>query len=209
MSEMNFRESATFIRENIRLKTFPVAVKFLHGKAEFPEKARRPSVAMGKRITICQGITMARNYGWTVGLAKEDIVCVPAAIMFGFSTSSDQTLSIASLFCEMGFASTEDLARKESSCMSRFQNGEIEAIVLAPIEKASFEPDTVLMYGNPAQMMRLAQAWVYTSGQRLTAQFGGKLECDEYLIAPFKMQSPRVVIPDPMKADTGGHINDS
>jgi uncharacterized protein (DUF169 family) len=79
--------------------------------------------------------------------------------------------------------------------LSRFQNGEIEAIVLAPLEKASFEPETVLIYGNPAQVMRLAQAWSYTTGERLSGEFGGKLECDEYLIAPFKMQRPRVVIP--------------
>jgi uncharacterized protein (DUF169 family) len=195
MSEINCKETAVSISEQLRLKTFPVAVKFLKEKSLFPEKTRRPSVAMEKRITICQGVTMARNYGWTVGLAKEDNVCVPAAIMFGFSSSSDQTLPVARLFCKMGFASSEDLARKETSSMSRFQRGEIEAVVLAPLGKASFEPDTVLIYGNPAQMMRLAQAWTYTSGERLSGQFGGKLECDEYLITPFKTQCPRVVIP--------------
>ena len=79
--------------------------------------------------------------------------------------------------------------------MSRFENGEIEAIVLAPLEKASFKPDTVVVYGNPAQMMRLVQAWSYMRGERVSGEFGGKVECDEYLIAPFKKQSARVVIP--------------
>ena len=41
----------------------------------FPEKTRRPKAFLKKRVTICQGVTMARLYGWTVGLAKEDIVC--------------------------------------------------------------------------------------------------------------------------------------
>lgn len=195
MSEMKLKEAAVYIRENLRLKTLPVAVKFLKDKAELPEKARRPSVALGKRITICQGVTMARNYGWTIGFSKEDNVCVPAAIMFGFSEAADQALSVARLFCEIGFAQTEDSALEETASMSRFQNGEIEAIVLAPVEKASFEPDVILLYGNPAQMMRLAQAWTYTSGERLSGHCGGKLECDEYLITPFKMQSPRMVIP--------------
>lgn len=71
------------------MKTFPVAVKFMKDKEPFPEKTRQPSVAMGKRITICQGVTMARNYGWMVGMTREDLICVPAAIAFGLSESSD------------------------------------------------------------------------------------------------------------------------
>jgi uncharacterized protein (DUF169 family) len=145
MNQMNFKEAAVLIREDLRLKTFPIAVKFLESKAELPEKARQPSVAMGKRIAICQGVTMARNYGWMIGLTKEDIICVPAAIVFGFSDSLDQPASLAKLFCEINFSSTDDLAQKETSTMSRFRNGEIEAIVLAPMEKASFDPDTVLI----------------------------------------------------------------
>ncbi len=158
MSEMSFKEAAVLIREDLRLKTFPVAGKFLQNKADLPEKTRRPSVMLGKRVAVCQGVTMARNYGWTVGLTKEDVICVPASIVFGFSDSLDPPASLARLFCEINFSSTDDLARKETSSMSRFENGEIEAIVLAPLEKASFEPDTVLIYANPAQVMRMAQA---------------------------------------------------
>ncbi len=28
---------------------------------------------------------MVRIYGWTIGLTKEDLICVPAMIAFGFS----------------------------------------------------------------------------------------------------------------------------
>ena len=42
MTEMNFKEAAVFIREDLRLKTFPVAAGFLKNKADLPEKARRP-----------------------------------------------------------------------------------------------------------------------------------------------------------------------
>jgi uncharacterized protein (DUF169 family) len=195
MTQMNFREAAEFIRNDLRLKTFPVAARFLKNKTEFPEKTRQPSIVFGKRIAICQGVTMARIYGWTVGLAKEDVICVPAAIAFGFSESSDPPAALARLFCEINFSKTDELALKETSSMHRFENGEIEAIVLAPLERAAFEPDTGIIYGNPAQMMRLNQVWSYLTGDRVSGQFGGKVECDEYLITPFKAQSPRVVIP--------------
>lgn len=195
MTMDDFRETAEWLRNDLRLKTFPVAAKYLKDKREFQGKVRWPSTALGKRIAICQGVTMARNYGWTLGLAKEDVICVPAAIVFGFGDSSDPPASLAGLFCEISFSAAEDLARKETSSMSRFANGEIQAIVLAPLEKAAFEPDTILIYGNPAQIMRLTQAWSYLKGERVVGHFGGKVECDEYLIAPFKTRSPRVVIP--------------
>jgi uncharacterized protein (DUF169 family) len=60
--------SADVIQNDLRLKTFSVAVKFLKETSEFPEKTRQPSMVLKKRVTICQGVTMARNYGWTVGL---------------------------------------------------------------------------------------------------------------------------------------------
>ena len=74
MAQMDYKESADFIRNDLRLKTLPVAVKFLKETAAFPEKTRQPSVVLGKRVTICQGVSMARTYGWTVGLTQEDLI---------------------------------------------------------------------------------------------------------------------------------------
>ena len=66
---------------------------------------------------------------------------------------------------------------------------------MAPLVRAEFDPDTIAVYGNPAQIMRMIQAWAYLKGERITGNFGGKVECTEYLIAPFKSGAPRVAIP--------------
>ena len=89
MARFNYQEAADFIQNELRLKTFPLAIKFLKDKADFPGKTRQPSEVLGKRVAICQGVTMARRYGWTVGLTREDLICVPAMITFGFSGASD------------------------------------------------------------------------------------------------------------------------
>ncbi|MGC9195285.1 MAG: DUF169 domain-containing protein [Syntrophobacteraceae bacterium] len=195
MKDTGFKDSAEFIRDNLRLKTYPVAVRFLTVKEDFPEQARRPSKVLGKKITICQGVTMARNYGWTVGLARQDVNCVPAAIVFGFSDAADPPAALSNLFCGAAFAAGQELAAREVASMSRFENGQIAGILLAPVQKASFDPDTVLIYANPAQVMRLAQSWSYSTGERCSGHCGGKVECDEYLISPYKAQSARIVIP--------------
>jgi uncharacterized protein (DUF169 family) len=195
MAQVNYQESAEFIQNSLRLKTFPVAVKFLKDKSSFPEKTRRPSIVLGKRVTICQGVTMARTYGWTVGLTKEDLICVPAMIAFGLSGAADPTETLGKLFCEVDFSQTEENGRKEVSEMVRLENEDYEAIVLAPLQKGLFDPDTVAIFGNPAQVMRMVQGLVFEEGRRVPGNFGGKVECSEYLIAPYHTQAPRVAIP--------------
>ena len=79
--------------------------------------------------------------------------------------------------------------------MSFLDSQEGGALLMAPLSKGLFEPDTIVAYGNPAQVMRMVQAAVFSNGCRISGNFGGKVECTEYLIAPFKTGVPRVAIP--------------
>ncbi|MGC8658166.1 MAG: DUF169 domain-containing protein [Desulfomonilaceae bacterium] len=194
MSENNLQEQAQFIYENLRLRSQPIAVKFRES-TQFPEKTKRPSEVLRKRITICQAVTMARTYGWAVGLGKEDLICVPAMIAFGFTPASDQKAVMRKLLCNVTLSKDMDTAKTESDSMFVLDKAPDKGIYLAPLAKSAFEPDTITIYGNPAQIMRLIQAWVYMKGSRVTGNFGGKIECTEYLIGPFKEDAPRVAIP--------------
>ena len=195
MEKKDFKEISEFFMSSLRLKTFPLAVKFLESKDSFPQKTRRPTQVLGKRVTICQAVTMARIYGWTVGLCKEDLICVPAAITFGFSDAEDPVSTMTSVYCDVNFFDKEEGSRRAAEAMTRLNNQEYEALVIAPLEKGLYEPDTVVLYGNPAQVMRAVQGWLYEEGGRLQSSFGGRVECSEYLIAPFKTHFARVVIP--------------
>ena len=157
MAQTNFREISDVIRDELRLKTLPVAVNFLKNKGDFPDKTRQPSVVLQKRITICQAVTLARVYGWTVGLTREDLICVPAMIAFGFSRSDDPPATLARLFCEVNFHDDETQARKGINSMNLLENGRFEALVLAPLAKGLDEPDTFAIYGNPARFPQALQ----------------------------------------------------
>lgn len=194
MSGSTRQEHANFIYENLRLRTQPIAVKFLEN-AEFPDKTKRPSQVLGKRITICQGVTMARVYGWPVGLGREDLICVPAMIAFGFTPASDQKSVMRKLLCNVTLSKDMDTAKIESDSMFILAKNPDKGIYLAPLARTALEPDTIVIYGNPAQIMRLIQAWVYMKGSRITGNFGGKIECTEYLIGPYKDNQARIAIP--------------
>ncbi len=192
---MDRKEAAEFISNTLRLKTLPIGVKFLEDKGAFPKKTRQPSVAMGKKVTICQAVTMARVYGWTMGITREDLICVPAMIAFGFTKASDQSATLGTMFCRVDFARDKNASLGETSSMTFLPSGKYQALVIAPLAKAEFEPDTVTIYGNPGQMARCFQASTYDRGKRVPGNFGGKVECTEYLAAPFVTGSPRAVVP--------------
>ncbi|MFZ5864449.1 MAG: DUF169 domain-containing protein [Thermodesulfobacteriota bacterium] len=192
---MDLSEAAGFLSNDLRLKTEPIAVKFLKSADAFPEKVRRPSEALGKRVTICQAVTMARVYRWTMGLTRQDLICVPAMIAFGFTRAADPGNVLGKLFCDVSWLKDQDAGRAETASMTYLASQEYQAVCIAPLQRAAFEPDTVSIYGNPAQIMRIIQAWTYHRGERIQGNFGGKVECTEYLIAPFKSGRPRAAIP--------------
>ncbi len=195
MTNSDISQSGQTLMDTLRLKTFPVGVKFLENFDELPEKARRPSFLLKKKITICQAVTMARNYGWIVALNKDDIICVPAMLAFGMTPAEDATQELAQLFCDVTFKQDLTVSLEEVEEMALMEKGTYEGLLLFPLQKAPIVPDAVAIYGNPAQISRLVQGATYASAKRVTGSFGGKVECSEYLARPFKAEEPRVVIP--------------
>jgi len=191
---MDYKSAAAQLKEALRLRTEPLGVAFLKDVAALP-KSKRPSQVFGKKVTICQGVTMARVYGWSVGLAREDLVCVPGMLAFGFTPATDPILELAQLFCEVGFSRDLGPALKEVEALPRFGPEEIAAVYLSPLERLGLEPEVVAVWGNPAQMMRLIQGANFSLGERVTGDFGGKVECASYLIAPYRTGKVTVSIP--------------
>ncbi|MEW6658531.1 MAG: DUF169 domain-containing protein [Thermodesulfobacteriota bacterium] len=191
---MPYKSAAAKLKEALRLRTEPLGIAYLKDLAALP-KCRRPSQVFGKKVTICQGVTMARVYGWSVGLTREDLICVPGMLAFGFTPAADPILELAQLFCEVGFNREMGPALKEVESLPRFAPEEIAAIYLSPLERLALEPEVVAVWGNPAQMMRLIQAANFSLGEQASGDFSGKVECASYLLGPYRTGKVIVTIP--------------
>jgi uncharacterized protein (DUF169 family) len=192
---MDYKAAAVQLKETLRLKTEPFGVVFFKDPGGLPDKTRQPSKVFGKKVTICQGVTMARVYGWPVGLTQDDLICVPGMLVFGFTPAADPILELGQLFCEVGFHADLGPALKEVEALPRFEPQEVGAIYLCPLERLTLDPEVVVVYGNPAQLMRLVQAATFSLGERVSGEFGGKVECSSYLIAPYRSGEFKVAIP--------------
>ena len=197
MDTSQLAEQSQFIYNNLRLKTFPVGVKFLKEKDALPEKARRPAVFLKKKITTCQAMTMARTYGWQMGMTSEDLICVLSSLVLGFTDSPDPSKDMADAFFPSNYKSSIEKTISEVGQMCFLENGKYQAILISPLHKIPLPPDTIVLYGNPGQVARLVQAATFDMEEKIEGIFGGKVECPEYLIRPMISNKPRVVLPGP------------
>ncbi|MBW1786139.1 MAG: DUF169 domain-containing protein [Deltaproteobacteria bacterium] len=164
----------------------------LTSEDEIPEKARRPFQQMKKKIAICQGIGMARKLGWTVAMGKEDMQCSLGAAPFGFFKNIDY-FNEGNLAGGM-FTASKEVGKKEEDLIDRFDFGRYSHILAAPLSRAAFEPDVLIMYGNPAQVMRLIQGALYNEGGAIHSSAMGRLGCAA-IITVMKTDACRYLVP--------------
>ncbi|MCJ7731746.1 DUF169 domain-containing protein, partial [Candidatus Bathyarchaeota archaeon] len=70
-----FNELGHRMEEQLRLNTYPLAVKMLTNPDEVPEEAIRPLQHFGKCMSTCQTFALSRRYGETVAQLFEDMWC--------------------------------------------------------------------------------------------------------------------------------------
>ena len=185
------REKGQELQNFLRLKSRPVGVSFLEEKGEIPPKAKRPR-DRGLILTICQAMTWARIYGWTVAIEKEDNLCIPAGLAFRFleSTKMSNAQALSRYMVEAGWSSSlddsQDWLSMEKPC---------KTILMEPLEKATVEPHVVVVHGDPSQIVKLVHGYGYSTGKKVKVQMSGRMACSEYLIAPFTLNEPVVSIP--------------
>ncbi len=176
----------------IRPLTFPLSIKMLRSTEEIPDRTRRPYQQMKKKIAICQGVGMARKYGWTVAMGKEDMQCSLGAAPFGFFENID-FFNKGNLAAGM-FTASKEIGRKEEDLVDRFEFGTYSHILVAPVQRTAFEPDLFMIYGNPAQIMRLIQGALYNGGGAVHSSAMGRLGCAA-IITAIKKDECRYLVP--------------
>lgn len=180
------------LNKYFRPLTFPLAIKMLASEDEIPDRTRRPMEHLGKKVAICQGIGMARKYGWAIAMGKEDMQCSLGAAPFGFFKDID-FYNEGNLSAGMFTGSTE-LGKTQEDMVDRFGYGEYKYILVAPLQFTTFEPDLYMVYGNPAQIMRLIQGTLYNEGGAVHSSAMGRLGCAA-IITVIKEGKCRYIVP--------------
>jgi MtaA/CmuA family methyltransferase len=177
----------------VRPQTFPVAIRMLRPGEPVPERARRPARDFGKLSMNCQVIDMARRYGWTIALTRDDSICSLGITALGFDRPTH--LYTSGILCEGMYTATKEAGARSEAAVDKFAPGAYHGLLVAPLDRATFEPDVVVVYGNPAQVMRLTQAALWRTGGRLASSFQGRLACADIVVTTMLTGQPQVILP--------------
>src|SRR5256885_12081719 len=161
------RELQTYVRP----QTFPVAIRMLRPGEAIPDRARRPARDFKKLSMNCQVIDMARRYGWMIALTRDDSICSLGIAALGFEKPTH--LHNSGTLCEGMYTETKQAGAPSEAAVDRFAPGEYATLLVAPLDRTTFEPHLVCIYANPAQVMRLTQAALWKRGGQLTAAIRG------------------------------------
>jgi uncharacterized protein (DUF169 family) len=165
----------------IRPQTYPVAVKMLKSEEAIPKDAQRPLKDFGHPFTLCQALALCRTDELTIVLDRDSQSCPIALVGLGF-VRPDEYLSGKHMAVPINMS--PEARKRAAASMPRFEFGKFNAIVLAPIQTARFDPDVIIFYGNGTQVMRMIQAAVFASGEPLTSKSVGSGDCLLAVVAP-------------------------
>lgn len=177
----------------LRLQSFPLAAKLATSRDEIPPRARQAKRDLGLQLTACQAWSIARHYGWTIAHTLEDEQCPYGAVALGFLPAKQAFVDGS--FAEQIAPGTGEAMARTNRSKARLEYGKYQALILAPLHTATFEPDLLVIYGNTAQVMRLTQGRLWGGGGELTARVSGGRVCAEIFAATLLSDECQIALP--------------
>jgi uncharacterized protein (DUF169 family) len=190
MAKVDWAGLSHEITSRLHLKASPVAYKRLEKASELDDIPE--VVPLNRHASFCQVPAMVRTMGLTVSATRDNFGERCARINGLAPTTEKQLAWEAEQFAHSWFANVEE-ARKQMAAYPLVPPG--EAIVLSPLEAGKFEPDVVLIYGNPAQMMFLMNGLQFRDYERFQFFFIGEGSCADGLAQCYTTGKPALAIP--------------
>lgn len=189
----SLEEATQAIERYLRTDTFPLAIAVEGDPKKIPEKARRPKRDLGVSLSVCQGVSIARRYGWTMAMDADDLSCPIAQVAFGFETP---TATYASgRLAEGMYAKDQAAAKRTEAAVAGIEPEASGTILIAPLARATFTPEVVAIYGNSAQIMVAVAASLFGKGGALTSTFSARADCAEIINRTRLTGQPQVILP--------------
>lgn len=190
-TEVNWEPVIHRIERLLRLKSFPVAFKMLEKKERLEQIPFMRE--LNHKTTLCQLINLVRNFDWTVGATAEDFIGPTCASIIGLADTPDYFKD--GTFRSIVWVKHRREGKKFEESIPRLPLDTYEAVAMAPLVYNPFDPDLVLIYGNPAQMILLINALQFDEYQVMDFHCVGESSCSDAISRCFLENKPYLGIP--------------
>jgi len=176
----------------LRLKSFPVAFKLLRRKEDLDAIPfmRRPA----KKVSLCQLITQVRCNDWTVGADRDNFIGPICPSIIGLTSLPREGFADGT-FRSIVWTKTKQDGQKFEQAIPRIPAGDYQAVAMAPLVYNPFDPDLVLIYANPAQMMLLINALQFEDYEVMQFYCVGESSCSDAIARCYLTGKPSLTIP--------------
>lgn len=176
------------IKENLNLKSNPVAIKFILHKEDIPKNIEK----IQEKIRHCEMVQKASK-GEVFYSTSEEQLCKGGSSVIGIEKTPEKTPS-GEFYYALGRFKSLGSAKRTLDSIPKIDLDSY-AVVYSSLEKTDFLPDVVVIIANPAQAMKVSQAIVYTLGGRLEVDFSGiQSVCADAVAAPFINKRPNMTL---------------
>lgn len=169
-------EATEKLNELLRVRTLAIGMKLFEDPAALDgiKGLRRPTE--GHRFTMCQMVTQARWYGFTLGITVDNTRGGNCGGVVGLNYPGDGMLS-GDHMNGVWFGNKEAAAAHQAQ-MPRVPHGRFNALVAAPLRSARLDPpDICLFYGTPGQMILFINGLQYHRYKRYDFTVTGESAC--------------------------------
>lgn len=176
------------LKEHLGLQKSPVAIKFVLREEDIPEGISKAD----EKMRHCELVQKASHGDVFYATAAEQM-CKGGSAALGLEEPPEK-VKTGEFYYGLGRFSSIGSARKTMESIPKIDLM-MYALVYAPLEKANFDPDVIVVIANPAQAMKLSQALVYTLGGRVEVDFAGiQSICADAVSGPFLRRRPNITL---------------
>lgn len=190
-NKIDWTKTIRRMEQLLRLKSFPVALKMLPEETDL-EKIRFMRRPEGK-ATLCQLITQVRNFDWTVGASVDDFIFPACPSILGLRETPE--VNSDGTFRNIVWVQTKEDARRYEKAIPRLPLNKFQAVAMAPLVYNPFEPDMVIIYANPAQMIILINALQFEDYEVMQFYCVGESSCSDAIARCYNTGKPALSIP--------------
>ena len=168
MQITEYPQASDALKKALGLTSSPVAIRLVHKKEEIPQGVEK----LDKTVRHCQMVSLARKEGKVFYSTVDNHECVGGAWALGLREISE-SLKTGDFYFKLGKFETPAACKRTIDQIPHLESGATYATMYAPLEKAPFAPQVILIVAPARVMLKLAQATLYQLGGRVHSQFAG------------------------------------
>ncbi len=187
----DWKQIGETLKSTLRLRTEPIGYKKYDSAEEMGEL--KDVFRFDHAYTFCQAIFMARVAGRTVAVARDKKLITRCSQFHGLHNATEEEIAAESKMLSKTWIGTPEEAVVQLKECPRIPAG--KGVALSPLTRNSYEPDVVLVYGNPAQIMLIMNGLQKEKHERFRFFFVGEGSCSDHLAQCYNTGEPAFTVP--------------